>query len=683
MKRIILIFSFCFLFASVAKADTFDYRNGYLDIYQNWHITTVGDVRNVARLTDNIINPSTYVYLGTTSTKASITIHLSQPIELELLAYYIDTNLADFGYNIKFFEEGATTSFYSRDFKGKGAFYVQLERKVKLERIVLTGGSGVAHLNEFDFFIVNNVGQIENFYVTQDFDEITVNADMPENIKEIRFLIDGKDAGSSTTGKHVIKNLKANTQYTVGLVAIDKTGAAGKVTNVVVNTNPLPQMQEGTVTVASASDFAINLRLNAARLPKLPKQVHYTMNGQTYTQNVADSLDFTINQLETGKEYTIDYKVDYGNENVTNKQSLTAQTKDTTPTKPVDGLKATRTAEGVKLTYNFPTDKDFSHVAIYRNGTVIAKELKVTSYIDKKIEPNAKYTYKVIAYDTSGNASQDAETTITISSDEVTKLAANAKTFDQVNLSWENTKNPTFESVKIYRKEKTSGIMKMFFLNVSASDGNEDADGYKPLFETNGTTFKDLTVEPDTSYTYKVTSVVDGKESAGKTVEIKTPEIQVIGGDIQPNPKPGNPDDPNNPGNPGEIESYTVTWEKPTTGKLKVLVGGKEYAIVNAADKKIIIPAKDMKFNGAGLMDVQLVVLDEEGNEIGNVVSPGKGGLPGAAADINAPNTLKAGLGLLSLVGVFVLLGLAFLVVPKLIRMIRDAVALRSEGVRR
>lgn len=257
---------------------------------------------------------------------------------------------------------------------------------------------------------------------------------------------------------------------------------------------------------------------------------------------------------------------------------------------------------------------------------------------------------------------------------EVSDLKATSTEKD-VNLKWNMPDYKTLDFARIYRKkDKDVGVMARMFSFFSS------ADTYEPLFETNGTTFKDLTVKADTEYQYKVTTVdKSGNETDGKTVVIKTKKISVGGGGVETD----------------ENGNYVITWTSPTEGKIKVLVGGVQYAIVPASDKKIVIPKDKMKFDLFGKPDVKLVPIDENGNE-GEITNPGTGNGTGGtgggggigeiigggeAADvINAENTLEGGVQLLGVIGLFVLLGLAFRVVPKLVRMIRNAFSDKSEN---
>lgn|GEM_PF-2448811 len=386
----------------------------------------------------------------------------------------------------------------------------------------------------------------------------------------------------------------------------------------------------------------------------------YLTDIEVNGESVGKINEYTLTNLEYDKEYQIEITTVYGAKNIRINTVFHLKTpKDYIAPGKVENLTAVQKGKGVLLSYEFPKDKDFSHVSIVRDGMVISGRLKDTSYLDNTVTPNKKYTYLLYAYDLSGNRSNPTQITVTVYSDEVMNLKANA-TAEKVTLSWDNTLDIEFEKAVIYRKEKT-GIMARTFSFFSSDDG------YTPIFTTNGTNFEDLTVMSDTSYTYKVTSMIAGDESDGVTIDVKTPKVSVGGGAITP--------DPNNPDNP---TSYTVSWTSPTKGKLKVLIGGIEYKVVNAADLKIVIPAADMKFDKFDNYDVRLVPVDENGTEIGVPTNPGGGstswgGINLGGLGLDPKSLLTVVAALLGLVGLIILLAMSFRLTPKLIDLIKNS----------
>lgn len=249
---------------------------------------------------------------------------------------------------------------------------------------------------------------------------------------------------------------------------------------------------------------------------------------------------------------------------------------------------------------------------------------------------------------------------------EVANLTATATATD-VSLKWEMPTYRDLDVARIYRQKNDASMFARMFRSAST---------YEPIFETNGTTFRDLTVSPNTEYTYRVTTVdLLDNETEGSTVRIRTRQMSVSGGGTEV----------------AENGDYVITWDSPVTGRIKVLVGGSEFATVPASDGRIVIPQSQMRFDLFGNPDVQLIPIDEEGNP-GIPSRPGSGNNGGgnggigdivgggdAAEILNPNNVLTSAVSLLAVVGAFLLLGLAFRVVPKLIQTIRTALGERTK----
>lgn len=255
---------------------------------------------------------------------------------------------------------------------------------------------------------------------------------------------------------------------------------------------------------------------------------------------------------------------------------------------------------------------------------------------------------------------------------------------ESVVLSWINPTYTDFKWVKIYRKKEDEPAPKAKFFGFGMMTASAAA-GYNPMFKFDGQNWQDLTVEAATTYEYKVTTldVNESNETDGKTVKVKTlpPKIggsELTGGEDKKNPD-GTPE-LDADGNPIK-EDFVIKWSTPTKGKVKVMVGGKEYTTVSASQQQVTIPYNSMKYDGLGNPQVQLIPIADNGTTgqtaqppppsggtIGNVVGSG------ASAAVNANNLLQISLGLLAKVALFILLGMAFMLVPKLIRIIYYAV---------
>lgn len=363
--------------------------------------------------------------------------------------------------------------------------------------------------------------------------------------------------------------------------------------------------------------------------------------------------NFTLKDLQPLTEYKVEISALYKNGAkeivVTN-----FKTTEKEPEKPRDVTNVKWSVEDSRLTITYTKDPNADYVNIYRDGKLVSEKNTSGEFIDKDLQSDSKYVYLITSHNKVG---QSPGVTIEVKtpSKEVSNLAATS-TEKEVSLTWKMPSYNSLDFARVYRKKVKKGMFAMMF---------KSGDTYEALFETNGTTFKDLTVKADTQYEYKVTTVdTKGNETDGKTITIKTKQNNVSGGNTDKD----------------ENGDYVVTWKTPTTGQIKVLVGGKEYAIVPASDQKIVIPKDKMVFDLIGMPDVKLVPIDENGVE-GTPTKPGgNGGGIGEIVGggeigkiINAENVLKGGVQLLAVVGAFVLLGLAFRVVPKLVKMICDA----------
>lgn len=345
------------------------------------------------------------------------------------------------------------------------------------------------------------------------------------------------------------------------------------------------------------------------------------------------STQFTDTGLKEDTEYL--YKVHTVDKTGNRSEGVSVRLfleKDRIPPADVTDLKVKQLSTDVNLTYKMPTDRDFSHVRISRNNVVIADNVKETTFVDVNAKENTTYTYKVQSVDVNENVSEGEIAQIEVSGLEVNNLSAE-KTYNKVTLSWKNPTLTDFEQVTIYRKNNGA---------------------YTPLFTTSGTIFEDTTVKSGTSYNYLVTTFIDGSESDGKVIDVKTPKVTIEGDKVQKND-----------------DNYTITWNSPTTGKIKVIVGDVDYKIVAASDLKVVIPKKDMVLNKFDNPDVKLVPVDESGNAIGDVGAPGGtitwGGIDLGILGMNVKSFFVVIIALLGLIGGIVLLAMSFKMIPKLI----------------
>ncbi|GIN62756.1 hypothetical protein J27TS8_27490 [Robertmurraya siralis] len=324
----------------------------------------------------------------------------------------------------------------------------------------------------------------------------------------------------------------------------------------------------------------------------------------------------------------------------------------------------------ITLNWKNPKESNFSHLNLYQDGILKESRYKEQTYTFKNLVPSQQYTFTIKAVNVDGAETQGIS--IVVSTDdvpllpEVQNLSAVPK-HDRVNLSWSNPKNEFFNHVKIYRRvdnqpEETS------FLNIFQPIKAYAASGdFDPMFETNGTYWNDLTVQPETTYSYKLSTVnIADVESEGTVVQVTTKE--------EPAPEIGG-------GSYTETEEgdFLYTWTQPTTGKVKVLIDGAEYQTVDAANKQILIPKERMVYDLLNNPKVSLIPISESGKE-GKPTKPfEEGKLAGVEMPFGPIELLKSSMGLLLVIAPILLLILAIYLVPKIKAAIVQAVQKRKE----
>lgn len=289
--------------------------------------------------------------------------------------------------------------------------------------------------------------------------------------------------------------------------------------------------------------------------------------------------------------------------------------------------------------YSFPIDKSFIEGYIDINQENVKSIIFTSSYIVDsyitEIELFGSYDSDVKEYHEVLNLKSEVDQ-------------------DRVDLSWDLPDTERFHHVNIYRKSLSDTSTDLSFFQPIKVHAEEE---HKPIFETNGTYFNDLTVEAATTYEYKLTTEYENIESPGVTIKATTSDPKIVDSDYKKNEK----------------GDYVFSWKKPTSGKVVILVGGKEYATVSAESGSFTVPGKDMIYTFLGDPDVGLKPIAKNGTT-GKIES-----VTGSLDDITLPFSVKdlilSGNNLLWIIGSFILLALSFWLVPKFIELIRNSLS--------
>lgn len=319
----------------------------------------------------------------------------------------------------------------------------------------------------------------------------------------------------------------------------------------------------------------------------------------------------------------------------------------TEPHDEISNFNASMTHHSADLGWSIPDNPYLVGFKIYRNGELI-KTLDTTEnyYLDDGLDELTSYKYKVTSLYDDGFETQGIEKTFTTNEDPEVKKVANADakavSYKQINISWDLPNQTGFHHVNIYRavKPQEQGFFEWLLGSIVSADTTPTE-----IFETNGTYFNDLTVKPDTNYEYMLTTeTTDGRVSDEVTVAAETPS----------EPTPELKTDGNYTVN--QDGSYVFKWTAPTTGKVKVLIDGKDYKIVDASLKQITIPKADMKTNIWGDPSVSMIPVGEFGTEGKEVFTGGNSFLKSLKLPFQSSDLLTTSMGILGLVAPIILL---------------------------
>lgn len=195
---------------------------------------------------------------------------------------------------------------------------------------------------------------------------------------------------------------------------------------------------------------------------------------------------------------------------------------DTTPPAEVPTLAGTHTFNSVTLNWTKPSDTDFSHVRILRNGVEIATNQTGLTYTDSSRNPSTMYTYLVKTVDALGNESTGKTLAVTTSAPPDTTPPANpteltaSSTYNTVMLNWVNPPDADFSFISLER------------------------NGVEIATNLHGESYEDTNLSASTLYTYSLFAVdTNGNGASGTSITVQTsslpdltsPTVAIVGVD--------------------------------------------------------------------------------------------------------------------------------------------------------
>jgi hypothetical protein len=515
--------------------------------------------------------------------------------------------------------------------------------------------------------------EISNLSATSSFNSASLTWTIPSNqflmgfnIYRDNTLIKTLDANTNT---YEDDGLKEGTDYNYKIVSVYNdsfvtTGVSRTVTTLtkphdeITNLNPTPAFNSVSLTWS---------------IPNNPYLVGFNLYKdntliKTLGPNVNTYQDDGLSQ-GTSYNYKITSLYDDNFETVGITSAVTTNTK---PHDEITNLNADMTYNSAKLSWVIPDNQFLVGFNIFRDDQLIKSlDKSANSYEDTGLTEVTSYNYKIVSIYDDNFVTTGVSNTFTTPEDpvvkQVTKAVAVAVSYKQVNLSWNLPNQHSFHHINIYRAVEPK--KQNFFQAILGTIASADTQP-KEIFETNGTYFNDLTVEPDTSYQYSLTSeTTDGRVSDPITVSADTPK--------EPTPvlqTSGNYTVDSN-------GDYVFKWSQPSTGTVKVAVGGKDYATADASQQQITIPKKDIQTSVWGDPNVSLIPVGEfgtTGKEVavgGNKFQDSLSSVPFKPSDL-----LTTSLSLMTVLGPILLLALTFIFYKPLVRTLKNTIKKNKKG---
>ncbi|PGK52227.1 hypothetical protein CN918_31035 [Priestia megaterium] len=266
-------------------------------------------------------------------------------------------------------------------------------------------------------------------------------------------------------------SINEKTSYTYTFTAYDEEGNVSTMaTSTIVTADKTAPAAVSNAQVTEEND-GIHLSWNN---PNDNDFDHVTIkkNGVlVYQGNFETYVDSTFTE-ETTYTYSIAAFDSTGNPSSIVDVNIT--TLDKTPTASITNLQATEETGGVHLSWNNPSDLDFHHVNVLRDGALIYQGT-ASSYIDTTINEKTSYTYTVTAFDEVDNASAIESTSLLTADNTPTAPVSNVQVTEEadgIHLSWSNPVDGDFGQVVVERNGEVvyQGSAASFIDNTAAEE---------------------------------------------------------------------------------------------------------------------------------------------------------------------------------------------------------------------
>jgi len=240
-------------------------------------------------------------------------------------------------------------------------------------------------------FTDSDISLSNTYYTTSSF-----TSTMPHKIKIVL------DKNSSLTAiEHKYVDSATNFNYTNLVFNLTKTSDY-----VPIILNPISDLTE------THNYNSVNLKWTN---PENSIGIIIKQDGVKIVELANTTSSYTVSGLasETSYNFEVIAKFESGNSDSVSKTIVTDSLPvDSAPPGEIQNLSSGVSSTGVTFMYDLPTDTDFSHLKIYRDGELLESNYKSNQYSNSGLNPNTSYVYKFVSVDLSGNSSTGYISTI-------------------------------------------------------------------------------------------------------------------------------------------------------------------------------------------------------------------------------------------------------------------------------
>lgn len=231
------------------------------------------------------------------------------------------------------------------------------------------------------------------------------NANTEPDLQSYRIYENGVFVASSTTTSYRVSGLTAETNYQLGISAVDTSGNESAVTYMSATTAPLPpDTPTGLTANVSGYDVGLSWSISASA-------VAYQIFRDGNLVGTSTTTSYTDAGLTPGTHSYQAAAVDQYNQSSVLSAAVSAKVYDITPPAPPAGLVASASGNALDLSWAAPPDPDVASYRVYLDGVFIGSaQAPASSYTISGLALSTTYSTYVTAVDAASNESAPSNT---------------------------------------------------------------------------------------------------------------------------------------------------------------------------------------------------------------------------------------------------------------------------------